>query len=186
MSAPGVQAAVLGLDPARASGWALWLPSTIVASGVCATSQDRRACIVDAKVQAAARGLPLVVVYERHTVGGRRVTRRDGSQGSSWNPATMMGMGESRGRWLEQLELAEVPRSHVIGVTPGEWRRAALGSRTAIMARDELKALAIESCRLRGYDVRDDDQAEAILIALWGAQASAEVRILAQRKRRAA
>lgn len=175
MSIPGVQAAVLGLDPARSSGWALWLPSTIASSGVCTTAEDRRAIVVDAKVQARARGLPLVVVYERHTVGG----------GARWTPDTMMGMGESRGRWLEQLELADIHRSHIIGVTPGTWRRAALGKVTATMRRGDLKSLAVESCRLRGFVVSCDDQAEAILIALWGAQGSAEVRVLASRRRAA-
>jgi hypothetical protein len=97
----------------------------------------------------------------------------------------MMGMGEGRGRWLEQLELVEVRRSHIIGVSPGTWRRAALGKASATMKRDELKSMAVMSCRARGFVVESDDQAEAILIALWGAQASAEVRQLAARRRAA-
>lgn len=179
MSLPGAQAAVLGLDPARSSGWALWLPSTIASSGVCTSAQDRRAIVVDAKVQAQARGLPLVVVYEQHTVGGG--AGRDG-KGTRWTPAVMMGLGESRGRWLEQLELADIPRSHVIGVTPATWRKATL-PRGVARDRESLKAAAIASCKARGWPVASDDEAEACLIALWGALGSAEVAALAKRKR---
>jgi hypothetical protein len=171
----GAQALVLGLDPARSSGWATWAPYTVIASGVCTTAPERRAVVAEAQAQAHERELPLVVVYERHTVGG----------GARWNPETMMGMGEGRGRWLEQLELVEVRRSHIIGVSPGTWRRAALGKASATMKRDELKSMAVMSCRARGFVVESDDQAEAILIALWGAQASAEVRQLAARRRAA-
>jgi hypothetical protein len=124
---------ILGIDPARSSGWALWASGHIDAFGVCGHARDR---------QDAVR--------------------------------------------LEQLELAGVKRSHVIGVTPGTWRRAALGASTGRMQRDGLKALAVQSCKARGYPVTNDDEAEAILIALWGAQASAAVRQLATRKRRAA
>jgi hypothetical protein len=167
---------ILGIDPARSSGWALWASGHIDAFGVCGHARDRQDAVRLAQHAAADLDYPLVIVYERHTVGG----------GARWNPETMMGMGEARGRWLEQLELAGVKRSHVIGVTPGTWRRAALGASTGRMQRDGLKALAVQSCKARGYPVTNDDEAEAILIALWGAQASAEVRQLATRKRRAA
>ena len=94
---------------------------------------------------AATLGLPLVVVYERHTVGG----------GARWNPETMMGMGEGRGRWLEQLELADIPRSHIIGVTPGTWRRAALGHHAHEARRAQEHGRPVVSCaRVRGRERR--------------------------------
>lgn len=169
---------VLGIDCARTSGWCIMRRtadrlSSRAGSGVV-TRADQRAEVIQAAIRLGTElGERLAVVYERHTVGG----------GARWTPDTMMGMGEARGRWLEQLELAGVPRSHIIGVRPATWRAATLPP----CGRDRaaLKAAAVASCRARGWPVESDDEAEACLIAWWGTQASAEVRSLATRRRAA-
>lgn len=171
---------VLGIDPARTSGWCLMLARERLASRIASGTADsavERAEVV-ARALAAVEHSPgdrLVVVYEHHTVGG----------GARWTPTTMLGMGEARGRWMEALELAGVPRSHLVGVTPATWRKATLPRGTA-RDREALKAAAVASCRARGWPVASDDEAEACLIAWWGAVGSAEVAKLAARKRRAA
>lgn len=169
---------VLGIDCARTSGWCIMrrtadLLSSRAGSGVV-TRADQRAEVVQAAIRLGSElGERVAVVYERHTVG----------PSVRWTPDVMLGMGEARGRWMEQLELAGVPRSHIIGVTPATWRRATLPP----CGRDRaaLKAAAVMSCKARGWPVESDDEAEAILIAWWGAQASAEVRALATRRRAA-
>ncbi len=165
---------VLGLDPARTSGWCIMSAVRGSArrelSGIadCCSS---RAHVIHLAVEVARRDDDrLAVVYERHTVGG----------GVRWTPDVMMGMGEARGRWLEQLELAGIARSHCVGVTPSTWRRATLPR----CGRDRaaLKAAALLSCKARGWGVESDDEAEACLIAYWGAVGSAEVAALARRR----
>ena len=48
--------------------------------------------------------------------------------------------------------------------------------------RDAWKAAAIISCRARGVTVASDDEAEAVLIAMWGAQCCAEIGKIAGRE----
>jgi len=165
---------VLGLDPARTSGWCIMSVVRGAArrelSGIADDSASRTR-VVHLAVEVARRDDDrLACVYERHTVGG----------GDRWTPDVMMGMGEARGRWLEQLELAGIARSHIIGVTPATWRRATLPR----CGRDRaaLKAAALLSCKARGWGVETDDEAEACLIAYWGAVGSAEVAALARRR----
>lgn len=172
---------VLGIDQAATSGWCiverdaggLLGKHRHVASGTCTKAVERRG-IVDSAIKLAGLDVGRVVaVYERHTAGG----------GGRWNPETMIGVGDSRGRWLEALELAGVPRRQCIGVPPQEWRHAMIGPRR--LDRAQWKAQAVLSCRGRGVTVASDDEAEAVLIALWGAGASAEVAALAKKKRAA-
>lgn len=165
---------VLGLDPARTSGWCIMGPGPSGHApeyiGSASSARDRADVVGLAMRYAVASADRLAVVYEHHTVGG----------GARWTPDTMMGMGEARGRWLEALELAGVPRSHIVGVTPATWRKATLPR----CGRDRaaLKAAALLSCKARGWPVASDDEAEACLIALWGALGSAEVAALARRR----
>lgn len=166
---------VLGIDQAATSGWAIVERDAremlgrhvVLASGTVRSAIERREVI--ARAIDAACGEPVVAVYEKHTAGG----------GSRWNPETMIGIGDSRGRWLEALELAGIKRRYCVGVVPAEWRRAMIGPRR--MDRTAWKATAVLSCRGRGVAVQSDDEAEAVLIALWGAGVSADVAALARR-----
>lgn len=172
---------VLGLDPARTSGWCIMSVVRGSArrelSGVVDDCAGR-AHVIHLAVEVARRDDDrLAICYERHTVGGGAGS--DG-KGTRWTPDVMMGMGEARGRWLEQLELAGIARSHCVGVTPSTWRKATLPR----CGRDRaaLKAAALLSCKARGWGVESDDEAEACLIAYWGAVGSAEVAALARRR----
>ncbi len=161
--------AVLGLDPAGVSGWALCTPREIVASGACESALERRDVIVAAKVQVQARGLELVVVYEAH------------HPSTGHTPSVIAGLALSQGRWFEQVDLAGIARSHTVGVSPQTWRHWAYqGARVADPDR-----WAIERCRELGIAVSCAPQACACLIAWWGAHQSAEVMRIAQRARAA-
>lgn len=167
---------ILGIDQAATSGWCIVERDAggilgrhrALDHGTCRRAIERREII--ARAVAVAQGPDrLVAVYEQHGVG----------RSERWTPATMIGVGDSRGRWLEALELADVPRRHCIGVPPAEWRRAMIGPRR--LDRAQWKAQAVLSCRGRGVTVTDDDEAEAVLIALWAASCSDEVARMARR-----
>lgn len=168
---------ILGIDQAATSGWCIVERNVggilgrhrALDHGTCRKAVERRDIIARA-VGAAGGPDGLVAVYEQHGVG----------RSERWTPATMIGVGDSRGRWLEALELAGVPRRQCIGVPPQEWRRAMIGPRR--LDREAWKAQAVLSCRGRGVTVASDDEAEAVLIALWGAGASAEVAALAKKR----
>lgn len=156
---------VLGIDQAATSGWCIArrvmrgdraCEPEIIAHGTCREAIERRDIVRRAIDEAGMTRI--VAVYEQHTVGG----------GGRWNPETMIGMGDARGRWLEQLELADVARRRCVGVTPHEWRRAMIGG--GRRSREEWKAAAVASARARGIVVGSDDEAEAVLIAMWGAR----------------
>ncbi len=168
---------VLGIDQAAVSGWCIARRTAtgtadVIAHGVVTKAAERRDVIARALLACdVASGERMAAVYEAHTVGG----------GDRWNPATMIGMGDARGRWLEALELAGVPRRLCIGVTPYVWRAAMIGS-VDKRGRDAGKAAAMLSCCGRGVTVASDDEAEAVLIAMWGALRCAEVAKIAGKR----
>ena len=161
---------VLGIDQAATSGWAIARRANgaakVLESGTVRGAVARR----DVIARAVSLGEPLAAVYEAHTVGG----------GRHWNPATILGMGDARGRWLEALELAGVPRRLCIGVEPYTWRAAMIGRHR--LTSDAWKAQSMLACSGRGIAVASDDEAEAVLIALWGAQHSAEIAKIAGKR----
>ncbi len=167
---------VLGIDQAAVSGWCIARRTAtgtaeIVAHGVVTKAAERRDVIAQALLACdVASGERMAAVYEAHTVGG----------GDRWNPATMIGMGDARGRWLEALELAGLPRRLCIGVEPHMWRAAMIGRHR--WGRDQWKAAAVLSCRGRGVTVASDDEAEAVLIAMWGALWCAEIAKIAGKR----
>lgn len=166
---------VLGIDQAAVSGWCIARRGIgrpeIIAHGIATKATERRDIIARALLSCdVTRGEKMAAVYEAHTTGG----------GDRWNPATMIGIGDSRGRWMEALELAGVPRRLCIGVPPHTWRAAMIGRHR--MKREQWKAAAVLSCRGRGVEVASDDEAEAVLIAMWGAQCCAEIAKIAGRE----
>jgi hypothetical protein len=159
---------VIAVDPGAIAGWAIAADGVIVASGSAKNITER----IDAldKLEAVLMGdvdERVVAVLETWTVGGGR--GRDG-QGTRWTPQTMIGLGASRGRWLEQLALAGLPDRRIVSVTPSTWRGAILdGLRRR--TTDECKASAQMVARLRlGHEV-GPDEAEAVCIALWAMHA---------------
>ena len=151
-------AVFLGIDPASTSGWAILLPPKmrLYASGVADNAKERMAVFEKAKDIAEDMELPLIVGAEKWTPGGWK----------SFN--SMMGVGSSWGKWSEVLEIGGHKKKNIFRVEPNEWRRRLLGARPGRHKRDELKAMALRNVHGRGWPhVTDDNEAEAILIAIY-------------------
>lgn len=148
---------VLGIDPGITSGWGLATDhETIVDSGVATTAADRSAVIWRA-LDLAQEAHRLRVAIEWPTAGGG-------------GARTALGIGKSRGRWLEMLELlAGYPEGRVLRLQPRQWRAATHGVVTAKGdTRAEREAhFKRAACTYTG--IVHPDEAEGCCIALHGA-----------------
>lgn len=164
---------VLGVDQARASGWAVHALGRIVASGVARNAADRRAAVELALAQAGAPRELLVVLEDHGKMPLARLAHYDteSGEGPKRNAAAIVGMGDARGRWREQLELVGVPLSHFVLVEPGVWRRAVFGRGAPALGTDAAKALALRwASQALGRVLEQHDEAEAAALASWGAR----------------
>ena len=149
---------ILGLDQARAGGWAVHDGRRVRHWGVAKNAGDRRAALLVARDVTISSNGRLLVVYEDHT----QIPARAG-----YGTPALVGMGDARGRWFEQLEMSGHPRAWIMGVTMGDWRRRTIGNAGGT---ERIKKRAIEfASRLVREKVIDDNAAEAIIIAHWGA-----------------
>ncbi len=148
-------AVILGIDPAKLSGWALAteVSPVFTLSGTAKTPRDRIAVIETALLAGKKRSLPVIGVIEDFTPGG-------------WKSfVAILRSGEARGRWLEHLERAEIP---IANVDPGTWRTGIFGKHAARMTRDAAKTLAQTHVRALLKKEVSHDEAEAILLARYG------------------
>jgi hypothetical protein len=152
---------VLGIDQARSSGYGVLELERrrVVQHGRCSLGAGQRA------VLKALRSLPgfsyasLLVVMEDHR-------HLPVSKGGS--AATLLGIGDARGQWKALLSICEHPPAQMLLVEPREWRRV-MGTRVNLQ-RDAWKAQArMWASAVLQTPVRDDDEAEALGIAYWGA-----------------
>lgn len=182
---------VLGIDPAASSGWAVHTPdasvrehgvrpSRIHTSSWARDRAERMEAIETARLAAGHRELPLIVVAEDWQSGHM--------------PALAYGgLREQWGRWADAIEghLGDVPIVRVLCQT---WR-AGLGLRpfidASVLARPKKerdraawKRAAVVAVKARfGLDV-NDDEAEGICVATWGAHSQQVADVLAPKKRR--
>jgi hypothetical protein len=152
---------VLGIDQAKASGWALieLAQQRCVLSGVAKTPAEQE------DVLNLLAGLPglfwpsVLVVLEDHSFMPTR---------AGTSARTLLSLGESRGRWLALLSERGHPPEARLLCTPAVWRKvlAKPGTRfTRATWKREAKRWA--SARV-GERITSDDEAEAIAIAYWG------------------
>ena len=164
---------VLGVDQAACSGAAIHAGGRVVASGVTRNARERREAVTLALGLAGdPRGL-LVVLEDHGKMPLTRLAQFSAETGEppSRNADVIVGMGDARGRWREQLELAGVPLNHFLLVEPRTWRQAVFGRGAHALGTDAAKALALQwASQVRGERVADDNEAEAIAIATWGAR----------------
>jgi hypothetical protein len=152
---------VLGIDQATRSGWALVSleTGTCICSGAV-TGSDAQEGVV--RLLADLPGLcwaSLLVVLEDHA---------DIPATLGIPTSGILSLGESRGRWLALLAQAGHPDEARVLVAPSTWRKL-LGTRCNI-ARDAWKAQALLWARaVTRRPIESDDEAEAVVIALWGA-----------------
>lgn len=164
--------AILAIDQARASGWALIVPGLQSRAGVARKAYERRAVVQEATVVAALHGHALVAVLEDHRAFhfGR----------GNMSVKSLLGMGAARGRWEQLLEEHGV--RDVRQVAPSEWRRRVLGLRSRTRAEDAKRAAVLHAQACLGA-VLLDDAAEAYCMALW---AERNVEAAPARRRRSA
>ena len=84
---------ILAVDPGKVSGWSHFHHGHNAGSGVARTHEERRVAVASAVEIALGERVPLVVVAEKWTPGGRFAGAR-----------TMAGLGAQWGLWLAALE----------------------------------------------------------------------------------
>jgi ribosome modulation factor len=150
---------VLAVDTARRSGWALYVAGRLRASGEVDTLCDEAVgkVVVAACERAQSCGYPLALVLES-PFGGTTVV--------------VSALGQARERWLRAWRDAKQSRKAVVLVQPNTWRARVLGRGWRGAKRDELRlaeqrfAAQVSGCAKVG-----PDEAAAVLIGRWGAQA---------------
>lgn len=153
---------VLALDIATRTGVAFGSPgatprcTTINFAKLAKTPQAR---LVKVKEAAAtlARLRPALVVYEA-PIGGQKV-----NQALIGFAAIMEAEFASRGIPVLRANLRTV-RKHFLGREP---RKDDFPGQPEAWVRDEIKRLVVRRCRAIGYEVADDDQADAAAIWDW-------------------
>lgn len=152
---------VLGLDQAATSGWALYDLGAcrVVASGLAHGEADQARVMARLSCVEGLDWQSTLVVLEDH--GG--IPARFGLPSR-----VLLALGEARGRWLSLLAQHGQPKRARVRVPVATWRAHA-GIRP-FTPRARCKALAIGFASVvSGRTVQSDDEAEAILIAHWGA-----------------
>lgn len=144
---------VIGVDPGNASmGVSLW-----TADGQFLGSQTWNPWLVGAPelYLGVAGSKPRIHVWVETPSYGTPVTRE--------------GIAFAGGMAVNQIvQRFGVKRRNVHKVKPGKWRRG-VGMRTQGKSREQLKAMALRRVELLGIGpVGSDDEAEAVLIGLYG------------------
>lgn len=153
---------VLAIDPAKVSGWAVFVNGLHHSSGEGTFKRaDRDAVVLDARTLAEARDVPIAVAMETWTPHG------------AWGFKQAMGVGEQTGRWLDSLEAHHVDH-RLVRVQVNVWRRAVLSPPRAAK-KAQLKTLAIMRARALMQTRRSigDNEAEAVCMAYWACHAPA-------------
>lgn len=157
------QCILLGLDTANVTGWSIRVCGALVSHGQHSLYTDsglqRTQALLD-QLQALrlSTGLPIVAVSER-TWGGR------------------MGLGGTMafGYWLHALRSIGVRMKRIIQVYPSTWRAVVLPSGMASAKREVVRPAEMQlALSMVNVDSLGEDEAPAVLIALWG-ECSGEV-----------
>jgi Holliday junction resolvasome RuvABC endonuclease subunit len=169
---------VLGIDEGVKAGWAIvrGRPGVVgraLASGVARTAEQREEVL--AQLQALREpGEEVEAVLEDHSgMPLHRGTHRDAKGGGKAMRSTrsILGQGASAGKWLHVLELARI---RVRRATPNEWFCAVLGlpARTPTTQRKEASKRYAKA--VLGREPKDDNEADAVCMALYGAMTAAQ------------
>lgn len=162
---------VLAIDQARRSGWGVHDLTRIVLHGHAQTSVQRREALKRMRQLPGFDLSHLLVVFEDHST--MPVTRNakfnyQTREGPTRNTATILGMGAARGRWEELLDILEHPHAQRIQVEPCEWRRV-LGTRVNLGTEGWKAQACMWATGATGGRIEDDNEAEACVMATWGA-----------------
>jgi hypothetical protein len=150
------QCVLLAIDPGAVSGMSLWVNGQLTYSAQVGKAHERHEVVRNAVRLQHNHHLPLMVVREAWTGGGKRM-----------GPKTIAGMGAAWGAWREHLLLLQHPMGRVVKVTPQRWRSSVLGGPQRSTDKWKSAAQAYVSARFGNTDC-GPDEAEAICIGAWG------------------
>lgn len=163
---------VLGIDQAATSGWAIHVggpKGRIVAHGVARTWEARADVLTQALERAGGVIGEVLVVFENHAGISLSKGSREEGKAPTRNTAVILGLGAARGRWEEALDRRGHPELMRLSVEPKAWRARVLGLALGA-SRERCKHAALEWASAALYKpIADDNEAEAICIASWGA-----------------
>ena len=175
MSRCAIPDVAFGIDQGKSSGWGLMRVGTgrFIDTGLARTARHRRRALELALAACEGDVSRLLVMLEDHTkMPITRLTRADfktrrraGSRRGAPQRSTgsIIGQGDSRGRWLERLDDLDHPRILRDKVEPRVWRIRVLG--TTGGGEERLKRLACQWASTRvGLPIRDHNQAEGVAI----------------------
>ena len=151
---------VLALDAAAKTGWAVYALGKLADSGEfkihtdAGVSETFRVVNI-AKTFALQLGVPWVAIIE-----------------ASWGGHMAAGKTPATGWWTLALRNAQLPIARIGDVYPSTWRARTLPRGMASAARDDVRACEVAAARaIKGGRDVGHDEAPAILIAKWAAQA---------------
>lgn len=169
---------ILGIDPARRSGWAITRDYAYLQHGLATTATHRAYAIKTARELAAVYETPLIVIGERWQGGWAK---------GRGHARTISGVGAQWGRWQEALEAAGIPKRRILRVGQSTWRARVIGGRVA-RKTEEWDRVMVASAKALYPDLAfywlKPDEAAALLICRWGTRAP-EVQAVLPKKRAA-
>lgn len=183
--------AILAVDPGTDGGAAVWLPGAEAshpngfALWMASRPGDESRIVESASRIAEAAGLPIVVVAETWTFGGKRTDPRA-------TGAMRAKLSERWGMWLGALLAAGIPERRVVRVNSRTWQARILGAgwgvgSSELKARARRRAVQLVSERLASEALFSDDAADAVCIAWWARHSGEVAAVLPKvRQRRSA
>lgn len=165
------QCVILAIDPGRRSGWCVATCGYVEAAGSATTQRHRSDAVALALEVAAERALPLVVVGEKWTPGGRYGGAR-----------TMAGLGAQWGLWLAEVE-PHVAARRIVRVYAQTWRARVLGGGRGITTAQWHARARDRAQQALRREAGSDDEAEAVCIAVWAAYADEVGAVMPKRRR---
>ncbi len=164
--------AVLAIDTAKRSGWAIYCKGKLQESGEVDTLDEATLSQItrNAVGYAAECGVPIVLALEAPWGGSVDV---------------VAALGVARERWLRAWRQAEQSPARVVRVMPSTWRGAVLGRGWPGAAREEVRAKEVTVARAFVGRAVGPDEAPAILIGRWASQAAVVGKAIGKRAAKA-
>ena len=163
---------VLAVDTARVSGWAIAIRGRLHSSGQLDTLHTGalERVVTLATEWARNLSLPCVLVLEAPWGGSVKI---------------VASLGASSERWLRPWLAAGEAHARVVKVMPNQWRGPVLGAAYVSCPRDKVRAHEQLIASLMLGRPAGDDEAPAVLIALWASHAARIGRVIGKRATRA-
>jgi hypothetical protein len=166
---------ILAIDPAKDSGWAILPPPSSSIDPMSRHGEGSHLVAVTLAKEVAVRTRrPLVVAAETWTTGDREQDRR-------MKAAVLLGLGAAWERWLAAFDKIGLPKSRIVRVNVATWRSKIIGgpmNRTSEEWKEAARQVAtgrfpvLDRASHALFEPKlDDNEADALCIALWARQA---------------